>query len=80
MEEALEESVLGRLRDLWWKHFVESINSDGLEKTLNSLDSAMKLGNAEFRARAEKFAKMKGHDVNTSKYIQSVNQFLVFLA
>lgn len=76
MDAALEDSVLGRLRDLWWKHYLQSIKEEGIDKALDALDKFMRIGNEEFRIRADKYAVSKGHELNTARYIQSVNQFL----
>lgn len=71
-----EESVYGRIYKFWWSHFLMSIEQNGIDKTLNTLDKCMTLGNADFLTSATKYASTQGFENNSGKYIQVYNQYV----
>jgi hypothetical protein len=70
------ESVYGRIYKFWWSHFLTSIKQNGIDKTLNTLDKCMTLGNTDFLASATKYASAQGFTNNSGKYIQIYNQYV----
>lgn len=70
------ESVYGRIYKFWWSHFLMSIKQNGIDRTLNTLDKCMTLGNADFLASATKYASAQGFENNSGKYIQVYNQYV----
>jgi len=71
-----EESVYGRIYKFWWSHFLTSIKQNGIDKTLNTLDKCMTLGNVDFLASATKYASAQGFENNSGKYVQVYNQYV----
>lgn len=76
MKNESSDSVMGRLRDLWWQPYLTSIKAVGIDKALDTLDSHMRVNNGDFRAKADAYASLKGHAVGSPKYMQAVSQFV----
>lgn len=77
MYNAAPASVLGRLRDLWWPHFIRSVHNEGPKATLDKLDCFMDAGNAGLlglaRAHADATAgtDLDQHRQRSSQFLKS---------
>jgi hypothetical protein len=76
MQDAKEETVLGRLRALWWDYYLQMIKEKGIDVALNNLDLCMDKGREAFLKQSLAYALKKGHEANSSASIQATNQFL----
>jgi len=75
MAEAPENTVLGRIRLLWWKPYIDAVETQGLLDPLDCLDVFMNAGRKRLSEMASDYGKLKANG-NQPKIIQLSNQFL----
>jgi hypothetical protein len=78
MQEAKEDTVLGRVRDIWWPAFLERHAHDGAAATLDSLDEivAHKDHKTELMGRFGAHADRRSLKPDTDQFRVSQNQFI----
>lgn len=74
MERADDDSVLGRVRDLWWPSYEAGISGSKTLSVLDSLDLHMDEARSEFLAMAQEYATTRAD--TSAKQTQLANQFL----
>lgn len=74
MMRASSDSVLGRVRDLWWGTYAEALAEPNGLLALNSLDSHMDRARAQFLEMAQSYAASRSESM--AKQVQLSNQFL----
>ncbi|MCA9288732.1 MAG: hypothetical protein KDA05_09125 [Phycisphaerales bacterium] len=75
MDDAPADSVLRRVRDLWWPHFQASITSSDPLQCLNRLDAYMDLGRVALLSLAQSYGRTGGKG-DGAREVQLQNQFL----
>lgn len=75
MTTAPADTVLGRVRDLWWPEFLAEVNATNLYEVMNRLDSFMDKSRHKLLSLAETYGTANGGDV-ADKRAQLRNQFL----
>jgi hypothetical protein len=76
MTDARNETGLGRIRDLWWDTFLERIENEGIEDTLDSLNECMSRNRDRLGQLAQEYASGKGFAPGSPKHQQLAVQFL----
>jgi hypothetical protein len=67
---------LARIRRTWWPAFLEAVEENGADASLDALDRCMDKGRKAMYEMAEEYATAKGHEAGSEKYRQIVGQFL----
>jgi len=76
METALENTVLGRVRILWWSEFIGAIRRNGVGDTVDRLDKCMEASRNHLNEMAMAYATSKDPKASTVKSAQLRTQFL----
>ena len=71
----VRESVLSRVRDLWWPHFINHFQQNKTD-AIDKLDFAMGRSRDQLRALAEDYAFQKIGNRDSDQYRQRISQFL----
>jgi hypothetical protein len=72
------KDVEGRIRDLWWPHFLKRLDTDGtaISKVLDELDVCMNEGQTRFQELAFEYADSRHFQRGSQKHNQRTSQFL----
>lgn len=76
MEDAPADTGLGRLRKIWWPHFIAALGDGKSLDSLNSLDLFMNSGREQLQAMALEYAMANAPDDDSAKQRQLRTQFL----
>ena len=75
MNTAPQDSVLARVRDIWWEPYIQTYQDSGAT-SLDSLDLCMDRSRARLNEMAQAYARQKVPAGTGSRFTLYVNQFL----